>query len=247
MDSAIRSGPRLAPVVLARPEHLLLRHPLLLGAQEEKLATLLARVPIQRAPKGAQLNHPGLSGGFLHLVLLGCLKAYQVDADGDELLLELIGPGGFDGLIPACGLQGHFTEAIEDSLVALITSPALERLIAVETRIASRLWRLIAIRLAARENQLQALAHQDPVRRLASLLLGLAEAADSRKGSIRVVRRVSHEMLGNILCMRAIAVGLQLRQLAKEGAVNVTEDSFRLDLEALQRVVNQTSPPPRGA
>ena len=244
MESVSVSGLRPSPVALASPEHVLLQHPLMLGAHEGKLAPILARIQIERAPKGTQLNHPGLSGAFLHLVLLGRLKAYQVSADGDELVLELIGPGGFDGLLPACGLQGHFTEALEDSLLALVTSPALERMIAVEPRIASRLWHLIAVRLAARESQLEALALKDPTRRLARLLLSLGEATGTRRGSTRKVRRLSHEVLGNMLAMRAIAIGLHLRQLVELGAMQVSDDSFQLDLEALQRVVDEAPPPP---
>ncbi|MGH7764320.1 MAG: Crp/Fnr family transcriptional regulator [Candidatus Dormibacteraceae bacterium] len=244
MESAMLSGSRPSAVALARPEYVLLQHPLLLGAQEAKLAPLLARIPIQRAPKGTQLNNPGLSGGFLHLVLLGRLKAYQVSAVGDELVLELIGPGGFDGLLPACGLQGHFTEAVEDSLLALVTAPTLERMIALEPRIASRLWRLVAGRLAAREGQLQALALQDPMRRLAKLLLSFGEATRLSRGSTGTIRRLSHELLGNMLAMRAIAIGLHLRRLVGLGAIQVAHDSFQLDLEALQRVVDEAQPPP---
>ncbi|MGH7765084.1 MAG: hypothetical protein ACREOM_11795 [Candidatus Dormibacteraceae bacterium] len=59
---------------------------------------------------------------------------------------------------------------------APVTVPTPERMIAVEPSIVSRLWRLIAVRLAARESQLQALALLDLKRRLAKLLLALGEA-----------------------------------------------------------------------
>lgn len=243
-----RGGARLSPVALASPEHLLLRHPLVHGANESKLAGVLARVPIQRAPKGALVSNPDVSGGFIHLLLLGKLKAYHVNAHGDELLLEVIEAGGLDGLLPAHGRRGHFTEAIEDSLVGLITNLTLERLMAADRSVASNLIRIISARLSAREARLQAMALQDPMRRLASLLLSLTEVGDARHGQVIPMKRQTHETLGNMIGMRAIAVGLHLRQLIELGALTVKEDRCFLDVEVIRGVVNRTPPPsPRGA
>lgn len=238
------NGSRHLPVSLASPELLLLRHPLLLGAREERLMPLLARVPIQRAAKGSLLSDPSLSGGFLHLVLLGRLKAYQINADGDELLLELVDAGGIDGLLPASGLRGHFTEAAEDSLLALITMPTLQRMIAAEHCIVANLLRMISARLAVRESQVQALAVHEPKRRLASILLAMGEAAGGHHGSSISIRRATHQTLGNMLGLRSITVGQLLRQLGEAGAVSMHEDAIRLDMDALQRVIDQTPPPP---
>ena len=238
------NGSTSSPVSLAAPEVLFTRHPLFLGAHEERLLPLLQRVSIQRAAKGRLLSDPSLCGGFLHLVLLGRLKAYQINSDGDELLLELIEAGGFDGLLPASGLPGHFTEAAEDSLVALITMPTLQRLIAAEHCIVANLLRMISTRLAARETQIQALAEREPMRRLASILLHIGEAAGARHGSTIAVRRLTHQTLGNMLGLGSVAIGQLLRQLRELGAVLVTDDCFRLDVEALRRIIDETPPPP---
>lgn len=240
---AERGRPSTAPVDLSSPEYLLLRHPLLLGANESKLAAILARIPIQRVTKGALVNDPALAGGFMHLVLLGRLKAYYVNADSDGLLLELIEEGGFDGLLPASGLRGHFSEAIDDSLLALITNANLERLMVADSRVASNLIRMASRRLEARESHLRTLVLEEPVQRLASLLLSLSETAGSRHRSVISMRRLNHKMLGNMLAMRSLAVRLHLRQLSDLGAITVTENT-----DALQRVVDCRPPcPPRGA
>lgn len=238
------NGSTSSPVSLAAPEILLSRHPLFLGARERRLLPLLQRIPIQRAAKGVLLSDQSLSGGFLYLVLLGRLKAYQINSEGDELLLELIEAGGFDGLLPAARLPGHFTEAAEDSLVALITMLTLQRMIATEPCLVANLLRMISVRLAARESQIQALAERQPRRRLASMLLLIGETAGARHGSTIAVRRLTHQTLGNMLGLRSIAVGQLLRQLRELGAVVVTDDCFRLDAEALRRVIDVTPPPP---
>jgi CRP-like cAMP-binding protein len=240
-----RGGARLSPVALASPEHLLMRHPLLRGANESKLAGLLARVPIQRAPMGALLSNPDMSGGLTHLVLIGTLKSYQVNTDGDELLLEVIDAGGLDRLLPADGPRGHFTEASEDSLLGLITDLTLQRLMAADGAVASNLIRILSARLAARERRLQVLAIHDPMRRLASLLLSLAETGGARHRAMISIKRQTHETLGNMIGMRAIAVGLHLRQLIALGALTVKQDRCFLDVEVMRGVVDRMSPPSR--
>lgn len=194
------------------------------------------------------MNHPGTSGGVVHLVLLGRLKAYHVSADGDELLLEVITAGGLDGLIPAFGRRGHFTEAVEDSLVASIPRATLESLMATDSRVASNLIRILSGRLASRESHLQTFAFEDPLQRLASLLLSLAETDGLRRDSVISVPRYSHQMLGSMLGMRSIEAGLHLRQLADQSAISPDADRYLLDADALQRIVDRRPPPrPRSA
>ena len=80
------------------------------------------------------------------------------------------------------------------------------------------------------------------------LLLLIGEAAGARNGSTIAVRRLTHQALGNMLGLRSIAVGQLLRQLRESGAVAVTDDCFRLDVEALRQVIDEIPPsPPRSA
>ena len=233
-------GRGLTTVSVASPEQLLLRHPLLQRAREPRVAPILATIPLLRATQGSLLSGPDVSPGLIQLVLVGRLKAYEVNAEGEELLLELIDAGGFDGLIPAAGLPGHFTQAVQDSLIAQISMSMLESIAAAEPRVVPNLARMISARLLAREKRIQALALQDPRRRLASLLLGLAEVAAPemyRSGTV-VIRRVSHEALGNMLGMRHVAAGLRVRQLVADGAIKFAGDDFVIDVEALRQIVD---------
>jgi len=62
------------------------------------------------------------------------------------------------------------------------------------------------------------------------------------------MKRQTHETLGNMIGMRAIAVGLHLRQLIEQGALTVKEDRCFLDVEVTRGVVDRTpTPSPRGA
>ncbi|MGH7777907.1 MAG: Crp/Fnr family transcriptional regulator [Candidatus Dormibacterales bacterium] len=227
------------------PRSLLADHPLLLRVSTARLDRILDGIPIKRVPRGTLLNTPGVTPGLLHLVLRGRLRAYQVTADGRELLLELIQEGGFDGLLSVAGRRGHFTEADEDSLVASVALPTLERLIALEPRVAGNLLQLIIERLEGREVHLEAIALHDPSQRLARQLLALGETLGHRQGGhVLLEPRITHQMLADMLGVRRETVTLHLGRMAGLGAVSVVKGHLRLDVESLLRMVDDPDPGP---
>lgn len=206
----------------------------------DRLESILGGLPVQEVPKGKLLNTPGVEPGLLHLVLHGRLRAYQMSADGHELLLELIPEGGFDGLLSVAGRRGHFTEADADSIVASLGLPALERLIELEPRVASNLMRLIIERLEGREAHLQAVVLHDPTQRLARQLLALGETLGRKQegGGIALGPRITHQMLADMLGVRRETVTLHIGRLVDLGALSVEKGRFMLKPDALKRVVD---------
>jgi len=140
-------GPLPAVTDARANRSLLLDHPLLRDVRTDRLERILDGIAIKGVPRGALLNTPAVTPGLMYLVLSGRLRAYQVTADGHELLLELIPEGGFDGLLSVAGKRGHFTEADDDSVVASLALPTLERLMSLEPRVGMNLIHLIVERL----------------------------------------------------------------------------------------------------
>ena len=222
---------------------LLLRHPLFRDAGEERLAPLLDAVQPRRILKGKLLGSPGDHQRRLHLLLDGRLKAYQITADGRELLLELIQSGGFDGMLSVAGQRGHFTEALQDSLVASMDWPVVERLLAAEPRIAHNLLWLITARLENREEHLEWIALRDPTQRLARQLLALGEALGRSEGDrIVLTQRFTHQTLADMLSNRRETVTLHLHDLLAMGAVELRDGYFVLNPRRLQQLVQEDAP-----
>ena len=218
---------------------LLLGHPLLRDCRTELMERILDGIAIKEVPKGKQLNTPGVTPGLLHLVLRGRLRAYQMTTDGHELLLELIPESGFDGLLSVAGRRGHFTEADADSVVASLALPTLERLIALEPRVAVNLIDLIVERLQGREEHLEAMALHDPTQRLARQFLALCETLGRRQGNqIALKPRITHQMLADMLGVRRETITLHLGQLAELGAVSVEKGRFLIKVELLRKIID---------
>jgi CRP-like cAMP-binding protein len=142
---------------------------------------------------------------------------------GRKLVLEIIPPGGVDGLLPMLGQRGHFTEAAEDSRVALLDWTLLEQLFVVEPRIMRTLFELIASRLERREEQLESMMIRDPTQRLARQLCALAGAVGEPEGdrAVTMPRSITHQSLADMLGIRRETVTLHLHHLAELGAVDI--------------------------
>ncbi|TMC25681.1 MAG: Crp/Fnr family transcriptional regulator, partial [Chloroflexi bacterium] len=186
--------------------------------------------------------------GRLHLLLEGRLKAYQIAPDGRELLLELIESGGFDGMLSVAGRRGHFTEALEDSLVASIPWVVVERLLVADPRIAHNLFWLITARLETREEHLASMALRDPTQRLARQLLALGETLGRRDaGHVVLSQRLTHQTLADMLGVRRETVTLHLHELLEMGAVKLRDGHLVLNDQLLRRLVQEESPQPAPA
>lgn len=224
------------------PHPLLLQHPLMRQASEQGITAILAGVRSRLIPRGTLLTTPGTTPGRLHLLLEGRLKAYQITLDGRELLLELIEAGGFDGMLSVAGQRGHFTEALQDSLVASIPWLVVELLLAAEPRIAHNLLWLITARLENREEHLESMALRDPTQRIARQLLALAATLGRTEGRrVVLAQRLTHQTLADMLGIRRETVTLHLHELVEMGAVELRDGHFALNRRLLQRLVEEES------
>ncbi len=216
---------------------LLLAHPLLLGVDASSLDGALERITVTDVPKGAIVGGPGLKQR-LHLVPKGCLRAYKVTAEDRELLLELLPEGNFDGVLSMSGLGGHFTQAHTDATVASLELDTLERLIELDSKVASNLLRMIVVRLERRERQLETMTLNDPGRQLARQLLALADTVGRPDGeSVALDPRITHQMLADMLGVRRETVTLHMGELIAVGAVEVHRGRFKLNPRQLRKIV----------
>jgi CRP/FNR family transcriptional regulator, cyclic AMP receptor protein len=212
---------REAPVARTNWINRLFANPLFEGVRRKRVAQLLPHAIVRRITKGSVLHAPGDSSGPMYLLLRGGLRSYQLTADGRKLLLEIVEPDGWDGLLPMLGQRGHFTEATADSIVACLDWRLLEQLFEADSLVVRNLVEMVAQRLEGREEHLESMVIRDPTRRLARQLLALARAVGEPVDRDRAAlpRTITHQLLADMLGVRRETVTLHLADLVQRGAV----------------------------
>ena len=76
--------------------HRVLDHPLFVGVDPKKVEAITARLRPVRVKRGAIVAGAGRPPR-IYLVLDGVLHPYALTADGHRVVLEIVGPGGYEG------------------------------------------------------------------------------------------------------------------------------------------------------
>jgi CRP/FNR family transcriptional regulator len=207
-------------------------HPLFAGLDPDRVARALHGVVPVRARRAALVMSPQSRQPGLVLCLEGRLISYELTEDGHELILDIVEPGGWDGLLTLTGREPHYTTAHCDSMVAVVDRRRFEALCAVEPKLGLRLADALAARLQAREHRLHLLHLNDGRRRVALQLLTLAQP-DAGGGEAAIKVRLTHQQIGEMVGLRRETVTLALRDLEAQGAVRRRPDGFALDRSRL--------------
>jgi len=217
---------------------LVLAHPLFDRVSRDAVLPLLGRALVRKIPRGRVLHSPGEQSQPMYLLLSGRLRAYQLAPDGRRLVLEIIMPGGFDGVLPMLGKRGHFNEATADSVVACLEWKLLEELFVAEPHLLRNLVDMVATRLEGREGHLESMAMRDPTRRLARQLAALAGSVGEQAGEHRIAlpRTITHQLLADMIGIRRETVTLHLRDLIELGAVDARSRPLSVDPSKLEAI-----------
>jgi CRP-like cAMP-binding protein len=198
----------------------LLEHPVFSGADADAISAALSGIEPRSVEQGTLLYTPGADPPRLFLVLEGRLRTFQLTPDGRRVLFGLVEAGDIDGVLTLHGHLGHFSEAERRSTIATLSRAELDAVIRADPVVAYNLVWLVTARLGRREEQVSALATRNPTQRIARQLLEIASTSgENENGKVVIRRRLTHQMLADMVGLRRETVTIHLRQLARTGAV----------------------------
>ena len=182
----------------------------------DSLRALARRGVLRPLRKGAQVIIEGDVGGSLFIVLSGALRAYSVGADGRELTYGIYGAGEYLGEMSLDGgPRSANVEAVQSTLVAMVTRPSLEKHLQDEPAFAFDLLAKVIRRARLASLGLKQIALNNVYGRLKDLLEQLAEAQPD--GTRLIAPAPTHlEMSQRLGCSREM-VSKVLKELEKGG------------------------------
>lgn len=182
-------------------------------------------------PKGRILYTQQDEAEALFLLKHGRVQLYRLTPGGKRLELATLEPGTFFGEMPLLGesLRHAFAEAIDDSLVCVVSRGDVERLIQVHPIVALRMIEAMSGRLAQSEARLEELAYHSVTARVVAVLLRL-----SRDGGTDVIK-ATHQEVGDMVGALRETVTKILDTFQSEGLITLGRGHLRiLDRAALR-------------
>lgn len=186
--------------------------------------------------KGQVLYHQEDTAEGLFLLKQGRVRLSRLSASGKKLELALLEPGTFFGEMPLLGerMRQASAEAVEDSLVCVMSQADIERLVLRSPRVALRMLEVVGHRLAASEARLEDLAYRSVPARLASVLLRLGRERDD------LIEGLTHQDLGDMVGAYRETVTKTLDEFQAAGCVELARRRIRLrDRRALTAFLEQ--------
>jgi CRP/FNR family transcriptional regulator/CRP/FNR family cyclic AMP-dependent transcriptional regulator len=216
----------------------LYRVPLFADLHDEELRKLAARLGKRTFAQDMILFHKGSPSQALYLIESGSVRAFVLSDEGQEMTLDIYGPGEcfgetalVDGQMRSAGAMTleptvTYTLLRDDFLCCLERHPAVAR-------------RALAL-LADRLNRLTAftehLAFLDVTGRMAAVLLELAEHHGVDQGHREIGLRLTQAELASCCVASRVMVNKVLGMLRDEGLIKIEGQTITiLDADGLRR------------
>src|SRR5260370_2815729 len=172
-----RTQPRWQPGSALPPKECMLAMDISCDLEPAAMAAFEQQTELRTCRKGQILYSQEDRAEVLFLLKRGRVQLYRLTPSGKRLDLAVIEPGAFFGEMPLVGesLRHTFAEAVEDSLICVMSRSDIERLMRERSEVALRMIEVLSRRLALCEARLEEMAYRGVPARIAAVLLRLSQ------------------------------------------------------------------------
>lgn len=202
---------------------LVARIPLLSGLEAEEQKLIAPLIELRYYPARETVVWEGEGGGALFHVLSGYLKATTAGADGQELLLSIMGPGEVFGELSLLDGQPRSASVItlEASELAMLDRASFIGLLERSPKLALNLLKVVTQRLRNLSRRAENVACMDVRTRLAEALVFLADKHGKTLGStVHIPFKLSQHDLGSMVGATRESVNKLLRDWTETGVLS---------------------------
>ncbi len=205
---------------------LLHRTPLFAALRPAELDELLAFTAERRFPRDSSIFQRGEAGGSLMVLVQGRLRIGAVSAEGKEVTIDMIEPGGVVGELALLDGKPRSADvmAMEDSTVVVVERRDFLPFVGRNPDLLMRLLVLLCERLRRTNMALEEVALLNLPARLARVLVKLGqEYGATEADGTRIRLRLSQKDLSTLVATTRESVNKQLRQWRADGVLDETD------------------------
>lgn len=201
---------------------------------EEKEELHRSIIMMQTCKAGRVFYTPGETGEVLFILKEGAVQIYRMSSEGRKIVIARLRPFSFFGEMSCVGqgMYDTFAEAIEDSLICMMSRADFQRVILAKPRVALRILEALGNRMAEVERQLEDLAFKGVIPRIASLLLKEANGDE--------VTGLSHQDIADWLGIYRETATTVLNELKNAGIIEIGRRRIAItDRKRLERAASE--------
>ena len=183
---------------------------------------------VRTYPANAILINEGDQSDSLYVLLEGRVKVYASDADGREVILNILEPGEYFGELSLVDDAPRSASVMSMGPVRLmmITKSEFKQCLAENPEIAFNLIRALTKEIRALTDSVKSLALMDVYGRVAHTLLDLAV---EKQGKMVIEQRLTHQEIANMVGASREMVSRILKDLATGNYISVDKHSITIN------------------
>lgn len=201
---------------------------LLRGMTQQTMHRFDAIVRTTKRRRGEWVFMLGDPSHTIYFLQKGRMKISALSDSGQELLLEIVGPGEIFGDVAA--IQGTprttSAQALDDSILCEIRRNDFESLLAIYPEISLHLLRSLSSRLRRAEAQLLSLISQDVSTRVREALIEFIDFESGDEPSLPIRIRITQQDLANLIGASRQKTWQALKELEDWGMLRLSYGSI---------------------
>ena len=199
------------------------RVPFFAGLDHDRLHRVDGRAGMHGIAAGEAVYLAGHAAERLYVVATGVAKLTVTTGDGDEVLLDVVGPGAFLGTLPSLGGSTYAEDAwaLTSGCLLSFTAAQFDAVLDEHPRVARQALAAVGARLQAAQDRVRRGASGSAAARIAGTLLVLGERLGSvRDGRIVLDVPLAREDLASLAGCAPETVSRHLAVWKREGVVD---------------------------
>lgn len=207
------------------------------GLDDATLESIAQQVEVIALNQGELLGSEGEECAGLYFVVGGSIKMSRISPEGREQVLAILGPMQSFNLVPVFDGGGNpaTTAAMEPSVVALVRSEIMLRLVQEHSTLAIDLLRVLGARLRGLVTLVSDLTHLEVTGRIAKILIAYNQSSGSNE--LQLGQQDLASMVGTTREVAARA----LRVLEEGGGIKRRRNSVEIvSMEHLQEAMEES-------
>ena len=199
--------------------------PLFSGMTQENLALLSGRLQHKEYSRNCLVIAEGELSDSLYIINKGQIKIFISDDEGQEMILNTLGPGEYFGELAIIDQQPRSASAMAvcDTTLSVVSSNSLTDCLKQHPEMAIKLLQVTAKRLRKATESQRQLALMDVYGRLKITLMALSNEAE---GVYIVKPKPTQQDIANMIGSSREMVSRILKNLKNEGYIETTQTSI---------------------